>query len=158
MCLGVILGDQLLDGLLAEGGIGIELGPVGKGQFLGFHEQVQMLGAIVPERSQVMLLENVQHLKGGDSLTVRRQFPDVVAAIIGADRLDPVAFMLGKVLEREIAPVLLAEGHDFPRNLSFIERPWPLLGDDSQRSREARVFHHFTHSRCSLAVNQERGG
>ena len=48
--------------------------------------------------AEVEPFEDVQRDQGGDALAVRRDLPDLVAAIAGADRLDPGARVGGQVV------------------------------------------------------------
>ena len=48
-----------------------------------------MVGAAEAGVAEVEAFEHLQHLQRDDALAVRRQLPDVVAAIVDADRLDP---------------------------------------------------------------------
>ena len=72
-----------------ECGIGVKFGAISPGDFLRFDHRMQRLRRSEAHRAQVEAFENVQHLQRGDALTVRRQFEDIVAAIIHRDRIDP---------------------------------------------------------------------
>jgi len=65
-------------------------GPVGKSDAFRLDERVQVIRGVVPHRGDVEALENVQHLEHEKPLRVRRQLVDVVAAVVGRDRPNPI--------------------------------------------------------------------
>src|SRR5205823_11318780 len=71
---------------------------------------------------------------------VGRQLPDVVSAIVGRDRLDPVGTMFGEILEREVSAVLFAERHNLCGNLTAIEGVASLLGNQLITAGQVRVL------------------
>ena len=106
---------------LGESRIGIELRAIGPGDFLRFDHGVQCVGRIAPHRPQIESFENVQDLQRGDALAVRRQFKNVVAAVICRDRIDPRAGMFFEIGFAQITAVRLHEGVDLVRDLAFVE-------------------------------------
>ena len=125
----VFLGDQFGGGQFAEVGVGVESGPVGKRQFLGLDEEVNVFTGIVPQRLDVVVLQHVEHLQGRDTLPVGRQFPDVVAAVVCRDGIDPVTVVVNEVLGREIATVGRAEVDDPFGDLPGVKGVATVLGD-----------------------------
>ena len=101
--------------------------------------------------------ENVQNLERGDPLAVGRQFPDVVAAIIGRNWLDPVGRVILEVLHAEIAAVRLAEGDDLLGDRAAVIGIAAAVGDHAQAVRQVRVAEDLAHLR-GPAVGIIRGG
>ena len=98
---GIWLGDQRRDRQRAKCRIGVIFGPVFIGELLGLDHQMKRLGRLRAQAFEVIRLEQVEHLQGGDALTIGRQLPDVVAAIIGRNGFDKRARMLGEIRLRE---------------------------------------------------------
>jgi hypothetical protein len=88
-------------GHLGELGVGVVRGPVLEGQLLRLDHQVERRGRLRAHALQVVGLQQVEHLEDGDPLAVGGQLPDVVAAVVGGDGLDPGAGMLPEVPLRE---------------------------------------------------------
>ena len=150
---GILLRDQLRDRQLAERRIGVELGPIGKGQLLGLDEQVKPLGTAGAHPADIVRLDQVEHLQGGDALAVGRQFPDVVAAVVGRDRLDPFGRVIGQVLERHVAAVRLGIVDDLPGDLAAVERRRAVLGDRAIARRQVGIAEDLAFGR-RMAVDQ----
>ena len=127
--LAIRVGDQFGRGQFAEVRVGVEQGPVGERQFLGFDEQVDVLAGIVSHRLDVVLFEDIEHFESGDALSVGWQFPDVVASVVGRHRFDPVAVVIDEVLAREEPIVGVAEVNDPLGDLSLVERIATVFGD-----------------------------
>ena len=87
---GIGLRNQVLNRQAVEGGIGIELRTIFISQFLGLDKVVQMLPAPEAKFSQIVRLEKVEHLENRDPLPVRGKLPDIIAPVVGRDRVDPV--------------------------------------------------------------------
>ena len=75
-----------------------------------------------------------------EPLRVRRQLVDVVAAIVGRDRLDPVGIVLGEVALVEQAVALLHVGGDRLGDRSLVERIASALGDLLERRARGSGF------------------
>ena len=84
-------------------------------------------------------LEDVEHLEHADALAVGRQLEDVVAVVVGRDRLDPLGLELAQVRQRHHAAERAHLGHDRLRDLALVERVTPLLLQDPEGVREVRV-------------------
>lgn len=91
---GVLFRDQLGDGDIGNGRVSVVSGPVGKGQLLGFYEEVEVLGRIVSHLLDVVWLQKIQHFQCCNPLTVGWQFPDVVTTIVRRHRFDPFRLMV----------------------------------------------------------------
>ena len=92
-------------GTSADRRVGVELGAVGKGELLGLDEQVQILRRCwgpLPARSYASSMLSI--CSAAMPLAVRRQFPDVVAAVVRRDRLDPFAACDSKVRSEKCPP------------------------------------------------------
>ena len=74
-------------------------------------------------------------IERGDALAVGRDLVQRVAAVVDADRLDPVVRVRGEIVERQRGAVLLRERGDFLRELARVERFASRLGDALQRLR-----------------------
>ena len=109
-------------------------------------------------RGDVVLLEDVQNLQRGDALAVRRQFPDVVAAIAGADRLDPVGGVLLEVAQRDQATDRLAVANDLPGDPALVKRLRPLLADGTIDLGQVAVGHAFAFPRRAAVLEKCAAG
>ncbi len=138
-------------------GIGEPRIAIGERDALGFDEQVQVLGGVVPHRLQIEALEDVQHLERDDALRVRRHLQDVVSTIGRRDGLDPVGPVrreVGLGEERLAAAHVVGDGlGDRP----LVERVAPALGDELEGRREARVAEDVAR-RGGAAAGEERRG
>lgn len=105
----------------------------------------------------VETFEDSEHLQRRDALTVGRQFPHVVAAVIQRHRLDPLAGVLSQVFVAEESAVRLHVGVDAPRDLALVERIAPFLGEQLERRGEARIGEQLAFARRA-AARQERLG
>jgi hypothetical protein len=74
---------------------------VGEGKLLSLNHQVQGLGVFLTDQVEVEAFKNLEHFKSDESLRGRRQFINIVISVMGADRLDPIRVMFGKIFERE---------------------------------------------------------
>ena len=57
---------------MVELGVRIKSRSVGKGKFLGFCKEVNVIGTAGAHGGNIILFERIENLKCGDSLTVRR--------------------------------------------------------------------------------------
>src|SRR5260370_41229873 len=90
--------------------------------------------------SQIQSFKNVQYLQRGDALTVRRQFKNIVAAIIRRDRIDPCRCMFFEVDFAQKSAVLAHELVDLVRDLTFVKSVATFLSNLSQRLRERQML------------------
>ena len=123
----------------------------------GFSEEVQIVGAVVPQRGDVVALEDVQHLERHEPLRIRRQLVDVVAPISGADRLDPVGAMCREVGHREKPVPLLDVGDESRTYGSAIEHVRTAAGDLLQRPREIGVPEDLARFRGAALGKEDPG-
>ena len=82
---GVLFRDEPLDELGARTskvGVGVKLGAVGEGELLGLDVGVQIVCRVEPHRSQVVQLEDIEHLEGGDALRIGWQLVHAVPPAI----------------------------------------------------------------------------
>ena len=103
---------------------------------------MERVGAVVAERGDVVPLHQVQDHQGEDAGAVRRHLPDVVAAVVRADRLDPDRCVVLEVGRREVAAVRLAEGDDAAGDAAAVERVAAVLGQRLVGGGEPRVPEH----------------
>jgi hypothetical protein len=89
--------------------------------------------------AEIEVLEDVQHLQGRETLTVGRQLPHRGPTIGGRDGLDPLTAVIGEIVHREEATVLLGERDDPARDLALVARAPAAFGDEPQRPRQRRV-------------------
>ena len=83
--------------------------------------RVQIFGRVVAEFAEFETFQNVEHFQRGQALRVRRHLVDGVAAIIHADRVDPVRRLVGEIARRVQPAFLLRELDDLGRDLAAIE-------------------------------------
>ncbi len=151
---GVAFGNQPVDRGRVERRIGVEARAVGEGQLLGFHEQVHVFGRAEGDVGEIVAFQHVEDLQRGDALAVRRQLPHVIAAVVAADRLHPLAVMAGHVLIAQVAAIGLEVGADGAGDLAFVEGIAAALGDLLQRVGQVRVLPHLALAR-GMAVDRE---
>ena len=153
--LGVRLGDQLGNRqVFLHLRVGVKLGPIGERQFLCLGVKVDEVGRVVAHRGDVVLLEDVQNLQRGDALAVRWQFPDVVATIAGADRLDPVRGVSLEIFHRDQTTDRYAVAHDLLRDPAFVKRLRPLLADGTIDLCQVAVGHAFAFPRRAAVLEK----
>src|SRR5262245_8922007 len=88
-----------------------------------------VIGRARPELLELEAGEDVQHLQDGDALPRRRQLPDVVAAIVRADRVDPGAGVVLEVLEREQAAGFVGISRQLLGDAALVKRGGPFGTD-----------------------------
>jgi hypothetical protein len=104
---------------------------------------MQMIRAAEAGFAQVEAIEELQHLEGADSLAVGREFPDIVAAVFDAERLDPFRFVLSQVFVAKEAAVFAHEGVEPAGNFAAIEGISATGGDCFQSCGECRIAKCF---------------
>ena len=142
-------------GTFDERRIGVERARSANASFLASIMTCQASAEPRPMLLEVEALEHVEHLQRGDALAVRRQLVDVVAAVVHADRLDPVAGVRREVL---VAQTTADAAHVRRRSCAR----WPpcrtrraALRDQLVRSREVGIREDLTLHR-RVAVDQIR--
>ena len=110
---------------------------IGEGDPLGLDQQMQIGGGVVAERLQIVALENVEHLERHDALGVGRQLQDLVAAIRGRERLDPVGMIRSKIRGGDEAAALLKIVGDRLADRPTVERIASAARDLLQTTRRA---------------------
>ena len=136
---GVVLRQQGFHGHVREGGIGIEHGAVGIGQFLGFDLQMQRFRRLAARFGEVVAFQDVQHLQGGDALPARRQFPDRMAPIVHANRIVPGRHVVPEVLGAEQSADIPRTGHYGFGDFAVVERVAAAFGQDAVGSGQVRI-------------------
>ena len=134
--------DQFGRRQLDEIGIGVEAGPVGVGQLLGLDEQVPVIGGLRPHLLEIVRGEDIEHLQDGDALARRRQLPDLVAAIVRADRLDPGRGVIGEILERKQPADLVRIGDDLLGDHALVENLRAFPRDRLVDPAQVRILEH----------------
>ncbi len=127
---------------------------IGVGELLRLDEGVEILGRVVLHRGEVVSLEHLEHLERGDALTGRREFPEGVALVVDAERLDPARLVALQILDREIAAERGQTVHDLAAEISAVEDGGPTVRDALEGSCEIGVPEPVTRLRC-LTVEQE---
>ena len=137
---GVLLRDEPVHRHVGELRVGVVLGPVLEGQFLRLDDEVDVLGGVRLQRTDVEVLEEVQDLERGDALAVRGDLPDVPSAVAGAHRVDPGRLVVGQVFQGHDAAQLLRLRDDALGDRPFVEGGGAVSGDDAVRVGEGGVF------------------
>ncbi len=106
-----------------------------------------MLGRAEADLGKIVAFQDIEHLQRRDALAVGRQFPHVIATVIGADRLDPFALVAGQILIAQKAAIGLEVGTNGARDLALIERVAPAIGDLLQGIGQVRVLPQFALAR-----------
>ncbi len=154
---GILFAQQRLDRGRGEVGIRVKARPVFKGETLGFDLHMQRVRAHIAHAGEIIVFQDLKHLQGGDALALGRQFPDVIAAIIDADRLDPFRAVIGEILIADPAADALHIGVDGARDLTFVKRVAPALGDLLQGVRQIGIAENLALKR-RVAVFGQIGG
>ena len=74
-----------------------------------------------PIALEIEAFENLQHLQRNETLGGRRHLINIVAAIVGGDRLDPIGAMIGKVFERKQSAEFFRAAHELLGDLALVE-------------------------------------
>ncbi len=127
--LAIFFRDQPFDRHIGEFGVGVVDRAVLESQFFCLGQQMQMFDRIGLQFADIKVLQNIQHLQRGDSLAVRWNFPNVIAAIVGADRFDPVRRVIGQVFHRHVAVQLFRFGDDCFGDIAFVKRGRTIFAD-----------------------------
>ena len=141
---GIFLGNEGLDRHTRKGHIGVETGPVFKGQFLSLHEIVNAIGAAIAHGGDIVAFQDIKDLEGSDPLAVGGQFPDIVAAVVGGDRLHPLGGVGSQVFVREETVHLFHEVVDCAGDLALIESVPTFPGDQFQGVGQVGILKHLT--------------
>ena len=108
----IALGVQLIDRDTREVRICVVAGAILVGQSFGLGLHVDRIRRLKAHAAQIEILENVEHLQGGEALSVRSHRIDIDAAVRGDQGLDPFAAMRPQILQRQPAADALEVGID----------------------------------------------
>ena len=117
--------------------------------------QVLRGGAI--HRGDIELLEDVEHLEGGEALGIGRKLVDLVSAIRRGDRFDPVRAVRREIVGREQSASLRHVGGDRFRDRAAVERVAPFARDRLKSGGELWIREDLASSRRP-SIDQERSG
>ncbi len=99
---------------------------------------------------KIIAFQDVEHLERSDALTIWRQLPDIVTAIVGRDWFYPGTGMIRQVFITEIAPYFFKECIDGSCDLSFVKNI-PTTFSDFLKCigqvgifKDISFFRHFT--------------
>ena len=137
--LGVVLGVEPVDGDLGEVRIGVVAGAVFVGEALGFDLDVEGVGGLEAHAAQVEVLEDVEHLQGGEALGVGGHGVDVDAAIVGDEGLDPLGVLVAEVVGGEPAADALEVGVDGLGDGAVVEGVAAAFGDEAIGAGEVGI-------------------
>ena len=100
------------------------------------------------------VFEHVENLQRGDALSVGRNFPHVVAAITGADRLDPIGLVVVEIAERELPAVGLRKFHDLLGDFALVKSLGPVAAQYLINAGQVGVLEDVAEAK-RLALGQE---
>ena len=122
-CLRVRLGKQPLHGLrhLRERGVAVIEVAIGERLVHSLVQRVDVLGAVVPHRLEVRVLQNVERLQKRRALRPLLQLENVHAAVVHGERLLDHDLPAREVLKRDEPALLLGGAHELPRNVALVE-------------------------------------
>ena len=101
-------------------------------------------------------LDDVQHLERGKSLPGRWELVDVVAVIVGRNRLHPLRLVLGQVVELHDAAERAGFRDDGPGDVALVESVAPFLLQQAERARHVGLSEDAVERR-RVAVGQPGG-
>jgi len=105
----------------------------------------------------IIILHDVEHLKGGDALSVGRKFPDVIPPVVDRNGVDPLRGVFLKVAHGQESPVFLHIKGDFSGDFPLVENIPASVGDGFQGSGQPGISEDF--SLCGgLALRHEDFG
>src|SRR6266581_4482210 len=111
----------------------------GERELLRLDQEVQVWSGIVPHGTQVVRLDQAQHLERRHALIVGRQLPHAISLEGYGNRLDPFGPMLAQIVEREVAAELRHAGDDPLAQLAAVQRGGSLRSDQPQAPGEIGI-------------------
>ena len=118
---------------------------VGESQLHRLDLQVLRIRSVDRHAGEVELLQDAERYQRRDALPVRRNLVQRVAAVVAADRLDPLGLEVGEILGRDGAAVGRRKLLDRLRDLAAIESLALALGDQPQRARRGLELEQLAH-------------
>ena len=115
------------------------------GEPLRLHQDAPELRRARTERTQVIaharraFLKDVQHLQRGETLRLRRHLVDVVALVVGRDRVDPFRLERPQVGHLPLRPTGIHAAHDGASDRAAVEGIRSVLGQELVGSGQVRV-------------------
>ncbi len=153
---GVLFRQQALQGQVGVIRVGVITGDILERQPLGLDHVVEHLRRIPRPLGQVHLLQDVEHLQGGKTLAVGRQFIQLVAAIVHLGRLHPLAPVGGQVPVGHVGADALEIVVHAPRQLALVKGLAAAASDGFKSRPQVRVAEYLPGRRG--AAIREPGG
>src|SRR5438552_11242527 len=110
---------------------------------------MEILRRVVPQGLEVKSFQDVQHLQGGDPLTVGRQFKEPNPSVSGGNWLYPSGTMLRKISGCQLPAQFLQRGYNLLRNGASIEGIPSATGDLPERVGQIGLNKYLAHSRSA---------
>ena len=138
---GITLAQKLLGSNLHVGRLGNIFFSINKAQLHSFDLLMHCFYGIAV--GKVIALENIQRHKYSNTMTVRRQLPDIVAAIVNAQRFNPFRFVGFKVALSQEAVMFLHKSINLICQLTFIESITIGFGNQAQAFSHIGILEYF---------------
>ena len=129
---------------------------VGKGQPLGLHHDVDAFGSVAAQVAQIKALGEAQLLQQHMAAGIRRRLVDAMAAISSGDGVRPADVLVGQILHRYQALLLLAEPDNLLSDISLVEDALALAGDALERAGQVLLVEHLAGADRSAAAGVDR--
>jgi hypothetical protein len=119
---------------------------------------MEVIRAVVAAAADIVALEHVQHFQRDEPLGVRWQLVDLVAAVGGADRIDPVGAVRREVGGDQEAATLLHVGRDGGADCTAVNGSGAVACDLLERLRQIAVLKDLSRPRSAAARKKHGGG
>ncbi len=140
---GVCLGIEPLGRHRGEMRVRVIAGTVLVRQPLGLRLHVDRGGRLKAHAAKIEILENVQHLQGGETLRVGGDRVNVHPAVGGHERIAPFGMLAAQILVRQPPADALEVGIDGSSDGTLIEAVAASSGNESISAREIRILEHL---------------
>ena len=93
---------------------------------------MQRVGALCSHRLGIEAFQNLQHLKGDETVRRGRQFVNVIAPVVRSDWVHPIRAMIGKVFKSKQAAFLFRTTDDLLGDFTPIKNLCAFSGNPSR--------------------------
>src|SRR6266567_5864297 len=141
---GIVFAQELIDRYIDKVRVRNVAVAIGKSQLFRLEQDVQVWSRLVAKRFEIIAFDDVQHLQRGNALCIRRKLVDIVAAIAGRDRSDPIRMVLLHILHTQNAATALHVFSDTLGQWAAIEGIAPFPGERAIRMSQVSLEQDVT--------------